>query len=789
MFSVPVLNSNQKKCVENARASNKKYGLSFIAADTGTGKTVMTSFIYATDFVEPYKKEFAQWKKSDKQGPPPREPKLVIVSTAGLAMASGGKENEASPWLRELTKYGIRDEERDEKNIVSITYDSLVGSMSSSDNEAVMSGEIIERGTASWFGLKDKNIYDDFRWYEDPKGEDDERTQLYGTLDLEEILDAGIFNRDSVDEEDGEFRPFYCWYGSASEPPFVVRLARELESGGRDRVEDIFVPSMNFMNFCLKYRVMLVFDEFHRAKNETLTNMSCAAMIRAVRRANFMIRGGYDYDLKELTDEKVQDGGRYVMFLSATPLQDQGQAVNYFRLIGYANPLRETDMFVTSHRARTIDMLNEASRFYYDSSSRDHLIKLATKFKFATYSEKKRLFVKLDSFNKAKDKQLKYEIWLAILRKIQFVTTILIVRQAFNYFIPVSDKEGKAYLNEAIKQAKEHRALAEKAPKEAFKMLADIKKNAEAGMVIAMADEVFDGLKKNPRSKHFIAFTRIANIRRFEDRLNTLASEDDSDIGNIGIICGVSAEEKKDLGPAQLKRYTQIAKNETKNAYIKEFMEDNNNMRVLIGTFQKVREGIDLQDTNGNQQRTTWFVGDDDTVSEQQLSGRTARYGMHSVPIINICYPASAGSTLINVYVNNKQRAKNEREVLEVSEEPVSEAEEKLNEEEKERRRAFSKVPGEFNRRFKLNNDQVVALVDSVTADVMTEELIRPTNYLGKNNTKGKEAYKNTEKLLEFLNSKVANLKKGETYDFSKVPGLTVLDIVGGEFDPYPNIE
>jgi len=689
-----ILQKAQEVHGKEVLATTIKYGWHSNPSPTGTGKTTLTV-----------------WLKQQLEKHHGKEVKLLTVGPANIRPVKKLKVGHipTSPWQRESVQY--------EEPFDFESYEKLRG--------RELPGEIT---------------------LESPP----ESISTLGDLDT---LPSVVEKFDWMDHHEEMSSAKY--YSNVRQ--LLLRHDELITTGKKPFYDTTFSPTKSFMQYCVDNIVLLAFDECHFAKNDTTQNQSCAALIRAVRRARNIRK----------------DKGSYFIFLSATPLDREKQAANYFKLIGCNDPVATRDMFVKSGRRDTYSCYLEA--LDYD--------KIKAKELAIKYGIIDKRGLELGSGNSVEAIQ---ELWLeCVLSQTQHAMIDTTIKQVYNAFFEVRDDEDLFLIERAHRILLEAEKLShEGRTGESLKKMTQSGELFELGMARTMVRAAYkNALSTHKHNKVILAFTYISSVDRAEDEMRHYYQ------GKIGRIGGIYS------GKVSRNRKTYEANREDT---INEFQKSDA-MRVLFTTKGSGGTSIGYHDQIGGRQRFLYMSGDYNTTRIQQLAGRVGRFGTQSIPFVMVCYPKKLGPNALRIYNSNAKHSVFMRRALEIrSGNGVDEKTAKLY-------NNFFKVPGEYDRYFEMG-DIGVYMTDKEIYDIVTGECINPDTEYGwieTDDEEGRKKYRDTDYLMKYLekryysiidklpetdndNDHLKNLYNSVDLLMSKNPGIYYATPVDGTINPYP---
>lgn len=723
---VPVLlNEPQSVCAPQMLEKLLKYKKVINGSPTGSGKTPTTIWI------------MQQLRRIHK-----KPVRLVVVGPSALEANKTKTGPSTSPWSREADKY--------REDHIFMTYDSIRGSTPSKRTNKVVYDV---RGGPTISDMR--HIHqcmehpDEFQWY------DSTEQEMYG----EDI--------DELDPEPAQ-RSYTNYCGLVVRKDVKITSEREKPArmtattvgrGGRGgratapkkeasstvvRHEHTFSPSKWWMQYCSdeSHIVMLVIDEAHFAKNNSVQNNAVAALIRGITRAAAM----------------RSDGLSYFMFLTSTPMDRETQAANYFKLMGYTDPVMHDDMFIESD-VRSVFKCFEEARLYNEKRAIEIGLekKIISARSNGRYGESRATIT-----NPA---HVTFQLWLeCVLAEIQFVIVSMSPRQLWNGFFDIHDRNDRRMFRKAHHTLKMARMLAEQGKTDqSMKLMSEGHLLADAGMVGTIARVVIQGLVNHPNRRYIVAFQLIESVERFIQLLKD-AGFGPSDVGRVAGINDHSLENDKrkvDAANAQA---------------IHDFQNDH--IKVIAGTFAMLSTGLDLHDLHGDRQRFTLFPGIYDITLEQQIAGRSARFGSRSVPQIFICYPKNTGADIQKIYTSNVRKSVVMTKALESIQKGG------LSENDMKYYRSVTRLPGAYDRYIELpeGNEGMSFIWDYPMYDRETDTYFPEEGtygYIEENDLEGKNSYWDTSYMIKYLEDLCYTR---ETFD--PIPGIVFSGMLPGTHDP-----
>lgn len=726
---VPViLNEPQSICAPQMLERLLRYKKVINGSPTGSGKTPTTF-----------------WIMQELRRIHGKPIKLVVVGPSALEANKTKTGPSTSPWSREAAKYN--------EDHIFMTYDSIRGSTPSKRANQVVYDV---RGGPTVSDMRDIHECmehpDEFRWY------DSTEQELYGE-DIDEI------------DPDPAQRSYTNYCGLIVRKDVKITTEREKPTtrtattstgrGGRGggtgrgggrvapkreavRHEHTFAPSKWWMQYCSDedHIVLLVIDEAHFAKNNSVQNNAVAALIRGVTRAAAM----------------RPDGLSYFMFLTSTPMDRETQAANYFKLMGYTDPVMHDDMFIESD-VRSVFKCFEEARLYNEKRAIEIGLekKIISTRSGGRYGESRATIT-----NPA---HVTFQLWLeCVLSEIQFVIVSMSPRQLWNGFFDIHDRNDRRMFRKAHHTLKMARALAEQGKTDqSMKLMSEGHLLADAGMVGTIARVVIEGLTNHPNRRYIVAFQLIESVERFIQLLKE-AGFGPSDVGRVAGINDHSVETDKrkvDAANAQA---------------IHDFQNDN--IKVIAGTFAMLSTGLDLHDLHGDRQRFTLFPGIYDITLEQQIAGRSARFGSRSVPQIFICYPKNTGADIQKIYTSNVRKSVVMTKALESIQKGG------LSENDMKYYRSVTRLPGAYDRYIELPDgcQDMSYIWDYPMYDRNTDTYFPEEGtygYIQENDLEGKNSYWDTSYLIKFLEDLCYTRESADP-----IPGIVFSGMLPGTHDP-----
>ncbi|CAH6421565.1 Hypothetical protein POVR2_LOCUS393 [uncultured virus] len=672
---------------------------------TGSGKTVLSYYM-----MQQLRREHGQ------------DVKMVVVGPSSLEANKSGTGPLTSPWTREGLKY--------KEDHIFITYDSIRGSTPSRN---VSTAIYSVRGGRTLSHLEEihdcMNSPDDFQWY------NDQEEELYGQ---------------DIDERDPDPDQFsytnYCGLIVRKDirkvPDPESRRIRTSPKSTKPQYEHVFSPSKWWMQFCVKNIVLLVIDESHYAKNDSVQNNAVGALIRGISRASIV----------------RPDGASYYMWLSSTPMVKECQAANYFKLMGFSNPILNGDMFVSSGVRSLYDCFVEACVY-----NKAKAVEIGLDGKVVYLRSNDRYVASRAGV--ANPARTTFAFWLeCVLSQIQFVIVSMTARQCWNAFLDIHDPHDRALFRQAHAKLKRSKLLAEKGQADqAMKLMSEGHLLTDAGMVGSITRKAIEGLNKHAERRFVLAFTLIESV----DRCIEMLKEAGFDYHVVGRVAGIN----KTSFDLDKKRCA------SRNAQaIYDFQTDK--IKVIVGTFALLCTGLDLHDLQGQRPRYTYFPGIYDITVEQQIAGRTDRYGSRSVPQIFVCYPKKMGADIQKIYTSGVQKSIIMTKTLEaIRRENLSESDLRFY-------RSVIRLPGAYDRYIELPEgcEDMSYLLDYPIYNRKTDTYYPDKDkhgFIEIDDVEGRLDYKDTSKMIEYLMEICYDCK-----DVNAVPGIVFSTPMPSSFDP-----
>lgn len=760
---IPILlNRPQRLCAPQMFECLREYGHCVNGSPTGTGKTVLAYHMM-------------QQLREYHQQPV----YLVVVGPSSLEANKSGVGPLSSPWTREATKYN--------EDYMFVTYETVRGSIPTGRTASVVYDV---RGGVKVAGLDP--IYncmsspDEFEWYTSPSC--DER-KLYGaeldTSDPDPSLNIytnyrGLVVRKDVRKTPSKkrvgpspriggsppaTRPTAVKSNNNSVPPLVRAGPSRAKVVPKKSVslpntpiasppapasslcspkasfESTFSPSKWWMQFCVKNIVLFVVEEAHNGKNDSVQNNAVAALIRAVSRARLM----------------RPDKASYVMYLTSTPMCKKSQAANYFKLLGLHNPVEGGDMFVGSGTRSPYDCYL-TSRSYNPKRA----VEIALEHKIIVARSNER-YTKSGIYP-ANPAKIVFQFWLeCILTEIQFAIVSMCPRQLWNGFFDVRDKADRRLFREAHRELQKARQLAESGDSpDAMRFMSSGHQKTDQAMVGPISDQIVKCLNGHPERRVVVAFKLIESVDRCIEILRQ-AGYTRADVGRIAGVNDSTSAEKKEA---------------SKNNALAIYNFQNDKIKVIVGTFSLMCTGLDLHDLIGNRPRWTYMSGNYDITVEQQLAGRTARFGSKSVPQIFICYPKQLGSEIQKIYASNVQKSMVMTETLGAI------RREGLDDREMKFYKSIIRLPGDYDRYIELPSgcSDMSCLLDHPIYSMKTDSYTPESSSYGfieYDDQEGRADYSDTSKMIAYLESICHTCE-----DITQVPGIVFSSHVPGTHDP-----
>lgn len=501
------------------------------------------------------------------------------INTMVIGPTSLGLDKEKSPWRRESNRYNMNID-------MYLPYEIIRGSSAGSRGRPIITGYMPKiEGQRAAKGYD--NIGENFTWI------------------------------DNVEQD--EYAPSDDMYLSTYSDMngLIMRKDRRTEDG---KVISEFSPTMQLMELFMRKRWFIFVEELHSTKNNTITNNATAAVLRAARRA-----------------ANHKGGSVWIVMLSASPLDSDKNALNFFKLIGMRDPVRSGnlhDMFVTSNPWLLDNARIQAADFTPTCSN---IITSETKATSKASEVHKRAAELLDK---------------CVMSKIHFAALEITPKQLWNAFLEIVSEDDNERIRQAEAKLKEVKTLQQKGArhyKEAFKLLGEARQLTEIAIAEAMALDAVARLRSDPNCKCLIVFDFIASVNR---AISVLQRYGFYVGGTVARVAGVnsSADDLMDSMKASTSKDTDAA--------ISKFQENNNQLRVVVGIASRISTGIDAHDIHGGHQRHTLTPANYDRLKMEQIFGRTPRIGSKSIPQILVCYPKQLGELIMSIYSSYQTKSK-----------------------------------------------------------------------------------------------------------------------------------
>lgn len=707
---IPVmLNDVQNLCAPQMLQQLREDKKVVNGAPTGSGKTVVT-----------------YWMLQQLREIHGEDVELVVVHPSSLEANKTSIGPSTSPWTRESKKYN--------EDFISVTYDAIRGVTPRSSGAEVVYD--VRGGTNMRKLSKIHECMSDpseFEWY---GGDEGEEKAKYGG-DIDEL------------DPDPEQVSYTNYCGLVVRKDIMKKRDREKKVKGNTRIvrepdaeyDHVFSPSKWWMQFCVKNIVLLVIDEIHHAKNDSVQNNALAALIRGVTRAAAM----------------REDGASYFVCLTHTPMDKEVQAANYFKLFGLTNPVENNDMFITYGTRSVYQCFLEARLF---NNKRATEIALDNKV-IAKRTNNRYVEAKTTLPNPAK---VTFQLWLeCVLSKIQFVIVSMSPRQLWNGFFDIHSGEDRKLFREAHRRLKLSRAFAERDTSKSMRLMSEGGLLADAAMVGTIARVCIKGLTNHQERRFLLAFSLIESVDRCIAMLKSA--------GYGRTVVGRVAGTNQNLSSADKKRL-----NIDNATAIHNFQNDK--IKVIVGTFAMLCTGLDLHDTIGERPRYTYFPAIYDITVEQQIAGRTARFGSRSVPQIFICYPKNIGSDIQKIYTSNINKSMVMTRTLEaIYRQGLSESDIKYY-------KSIIRLPGAYDRYIELPEGcEDMSFIWDYPMYIRKEDRYYPEEgrygFIEEDTVEGRASYRSTAELIRYLEEICYDCE-----DVTKVPGIVFSTTLPSTLDP-----
>jgi hypothetical protein len=532
-----------------------------------------------------------------------------------------------------------------------------------------------------------------------------------------------------------------------------ILRTKKSNSTSKYSYDEIFSPTKQWMQYCYEKNVYLVIDESHKGKNETAQNHAVAALIRGLRRATYM-----------------KKGRGYFILLTATPMDKCSHSGNYFKMIGTENPVSDNDMFINSSQRRAYEAYLQAKNYDYDDAGIKKHFKDTLAYKIA-----KELGV-INSRGEdigmvsSKNTAVCFRLWMeCVLIKINFSVPNRIIKQVYNGFFNVEDESDMNQIRKAHCLLNEYRETSKgELAKQGLKNYDKARGAIEQGMVPTMVRVAAEKLSENLTCKVVLGFRLLDSIAYAIEILTETYGYDRNEIGRVA-----GPNKNESLGSN---------KSKTSNESCKSLIEfqKKGGLRIIVGNLQMISTGIDLQDRHGNEQRFAYTCCDSDITMISQFEGRFCRHGTQSVPQVYICYPKILGPKILGVYERNISKTDIMRSALSsINKEGIEDDIRILYESE-------MKLPGDYDRYIELPCYKMSYLVDNQVYNISEKKFypdksLKDFGYIRTNDEKGRKRYKNTEKVIKFLETQCHMGTDPEDID-----GFIFRVPFPSEFNPYP---
>ena len=467
-----------------------------------------------------------------------------------------------------------------------------------------------------------------------------------------------------------------------------------------------YSPTMDLMQFFMDNVVVLVIEEIQSTKNATHTNNATAAVIRAARRA---------WSAKGNT-------GAYILFLSASPFDSTSNALNFFRLIGFDDPVhsgKANDMFVKD---------NPWSINYAYKQSKVFAKRSAEKIKNSSQSKNK-------SNPAEKNKLAMMYLITCVMYRIHFASLNITPKQIWNAFLDIPDKKDRKYLQEAESLLQDVEKLQRKGDRGGvFNNITRAHGLMELSIAQAIAVDAVNKLNADPNCKCIIAFKRVASV----DKVMVYLRES----GYERVTLRIAGSGEKGVKGITVKE---------KEAALSKFQEDNNKVRCIVCISTRIAVGIDLDDKYGGRQRWTYTPGNYNRLESEQIYGRTPRIGCKSIPQILVCYPKTLGNLIMKVYESYREKSEVLAKILGSRISKNASAQDKLI------HSMLVKTPNQYDVYIQLNCEELSYYKGSPSYKYETKTLDPedPENYfyVGTNDDEGRENFASIEFMINYLNT------------------------------------
>lgn len=685
------LEEPQIRCADSNFESCVEYGAFCNASGTGTGKTRMVFHVLS--------------RLEERDQLPARLFVVVPGTTATPTTYRGDISNPLSPWEREARQIGF-------ESCFLVTYESLRGST----KPPTRANPIRVTGAGARFGnvmheAKVNNALDQYRYDEEEE---------YGDIYKEGQAYSSKIKPYRLGKSEFKFE-------YSSDFSILAKLdltTPESYKKGPIVYENYYSPTMATLAMFAdpNYTNLVILDESQMASNDTQQNRSCAALIRAVRRA-YRERG---------------NSGAYFGLLSATPKHKNSHSANYFKIFGSDNPVADHDMFVLPGVLPSQECY-EIARYFDKKNAKV----VAKQYKFLNAKGKPK-----DTKN-SKEAELTDALWnTCILSNIQDWAPDVTYKVLCNAFLDVQSEKDRVIIKKSYELLQKGFQLRKDGKiKSSMEFMTESYKQAESGMAPTIARQALKKYNEHSKNKIVICFSFIKNIKAAKKWLiENGVSEDE-----IATIHGKEGDADSDDDGENTKR---VNMKEIKDEAIQEF-QTSKSLRIIIGTMKSISTSLSLHDQIGGYQRFAYICMGNDMIGIIQFVGRVARFGAQSVPYIYVCYPKELGPESMDIYEKTAKKSDFLRKALEAKRSnTTSIKEETIN-------KTLIRLPGEYDRYFEppseefedrstlmdnkvwMENDEYEGLYPEPSKHAFVEEDTR----------EGRKLYLDTKFMIEYVKS------------------------------------
>lgn len=591
--------------------------------------------------------------------------KIMVIGPTGL-----GVDKNKSPWRRESLAYNMNID-------MYLPYEIIRGSSTGSQGRPIIIGSMPKiEGQSCSEGYCD--IINNFTWIDDAEEEDyypmnDMRTSTYSAMD-------GL-------------------------------LMRKDRVGENGKIVSEFSPTMQLMERFMRDKWVVFVEELHSTKNNTVTNNATAAVLRAVRRA-----------------ANAKQGSAWIVMLSASPLDSDKNALNFFKLIGMSDPVRSghlQDMFVTGDPWLLANAYKQASEFTPNCAS---IISAEGKAAPKASEVHKRAAELLDK---------------CVMNKIHFAALEITPKQLWNAFLEIVPAEDTNRIMEAEAKLRKVKTLQQAGTRnntEAFKLLGEARQLTELAMSESVTIDAIMRLRSDKHCKCLVVFDFIASVDRAIEVLRRHGYHVD---GSVARVAGVRSSEDDimDSMKASTSKDTDLA--------ISKFQEDNDDLRIIVGIASRISTGIDAHDLHGGHQRWTYTPANYDRLKMEQIFGRTPRIGSKSIPQIMVCYPKQLGELIMSIYSSYQTKSKVLSRTLGTRITTSSTPEERIIHED------LVKTPDKYDVYIQLKCPELGYYKGSASYNYETKK-IEPADssayfWVGENSEEGRANFRNVQFMIKYL--------------------------------------